>query len=222
MNNPVIIGNAELWLGDCREILPTLRKVGAVITDPPYGVELGPSSGHDSYAMFDDNTEYIKSIVVPVIETSRNLATRCALTCGNKNAWLYPKPDDVGVWYNPAGTGCGSWGFILAHLILYYGIDPHARKPGWMASSCEGKNDSVAYLKGKHPCPKPELFMRWLVNKGSLPDETVLDPFMGSGTTGVACMNLGRKFIGIEIEESYFQIACERIDQAQRQGRLFA
>ena len=76
-------------------------------------------------------------------------------------------------------------------------------------------------IKGKHPCPKPESFMRWMVGKASLPDETVLDPFMGSGTTGVACMNLGRRFIGIEIEPKYFDIACERIERAYAQGKLF-
>lgn len=63
--------------------------------------------------------------------------------------------------------------------------------------------------------------MRWAVNKASLQTEVVVDPFMGSGTTGVACMNLGRKFIGIEIEKKYFDIACERIEQAQKQVRLF-
>ena len=64
--------------------------------------------------------------------------------------------------------------------------------------------------------------MRWLVNKASLPNETILDPFMGSGTTGVACVNLGRKFIGVEIEPRYFDIACKRIDEATRQPRLFS
>jgi site-specific DNA-methyltransferase (adenine-specific) len=63
--------------------------------------------------------------------------------------------------------------------------------------------------------------MEWLVNRASRSGETILDPFMGSGTTGVACANLGRKFIGIEIEPKYFDIACERIRAAQAQQRLF-
>ena len=70
--------------------------------------------------------------------------------------------------------------------------------------------------------PKPLSFIIKLVGKASLPDETILDPFMGSGTTGVAAMQLGRKFIGIEIEPKYFDIACERIENAQRQETLFA
>ena len=73
----------------------------------------------------------------------------------------------------------------------------------------------------KHPCPKPEAYCNWLVSRSAENGGTILDPLMGSGTTGVACANLGRKFIGIEIEEKYFDIACERITAAQAQGRLF-
>jgi len=74
--------------------------------------------------------------------------------------------------------------------------------------------------KESHPCPKPENVMRRLVARYS--DGAVIDPFLGSGTTGVACANLSRNFIGIEIEPKYFDIACERIENAQRQERLFA
>ena len=70
-----------------------------------------------------------------------------------------------------------------------------------------------------HPTQKPIQVMEWCL--GFIKGQTILDPFMGSGTTGVACMNLGRKFIGIEINEDYFNIACKRIDQAQRQGQIF-
>ena len=72
-----------------------------------------------------------------------------------------------------------------------------------------------------HPCPKPLKISLWLVEGFAKPRQTVLDPFMGSGTTGVACVNLGRKFIGIEKEPRYFDIACKRIEEATRQGRLF-
>ena len=86
-----------------------------------------------------------------------------------------------------------------------------------------GFQSTEAAEKNGHPCPKPIGQMKWLVHRVSpFGDETVLDPFAGSGTTGVACMNLGRKFIGIEIEPKYFDISCERITNAQRQDRLFA
>ena len=220
------IGDATLYCGDCSDVMdsfPDCFAVDSVVADPPYGVDLGPSSGHDRYLGFSDNRDYIESCVVPAIKKCISISSAMVVTPGNKNAWAYPEPDDIGGWYNPAGVGCGPWGFILNHLILFYGKDPHARKKGWMASSVEALNDSVAYEKAMgHPCPKPEKFTKWMVGKVSLEGQIVLDPFMGSGTTGVACANLGRKFIGIELEQKYFDIACERIEAAYAQGRLFA
>jgi site-specific DNA-methyltransferase (adenine-specific) len=222
------IGRATLYLGDCMEILSTLPNVDAVITDPPYGVNLGEAGtgneiakGQQPYSMFSDTAEHLTRVVVPAIEIALSKATRGMVTCGNRNAWRYPEPADVGVWWNPAGTGRGKWGLILAHLILYYGKDHNAGNRA-TASSVTGKNDSVSGLKNVgHPCPKPELFMQWMVEKASRPGEVVLDPFMGSGTTGVACAKSDRAFIGIEIEPKYFDIACRRIEEAQRQVAMF-
>ena len=226
--NTITIGDATLYLGDAIDILPTLGRVDAVVTDPPYGVMLGETltvdaiaKGQQPYTMFSDSPEYIESVVVPAIKLALAIADRGIITCGNRNAWSYPKPSDVGVWYNPAGTGRGKWGYILAHLILYYGIDPRAGKCA-TASSAWSLNDSVAMLKNKdHPCPKPERFTTWMIDKVSSPNEMILDPFMGSGTTGVCATKNGRKFIGIEIEPKYFDIACRRIEQAAKQGQLF-
>jgi DNA modification methylase len=203
------ICDATLYLGDCLEIMPTLERVDAVVTDPPYGVGF-------EYEGFEDTPEYIQNVVVEAVKVSIAKSWRVVATTGNKCAWLYPKPDDIGVWFNPAGTGFGRWGFNLAHLILYYGKDP---KPRTSASSITGLHDRAENVG--HPCTKPMPFMRWLVNKASLEGETILDPFMGSGTTGVACANLCRKFIGIEIEPKYFDIACFRIETAYLQPSLF-
>jgi site-specific DNA-methyltransferase (adenine-specific) len=224
----ITIGGATLYLGDCRDILPMLGPVDALLVDPPYGVMLGEAGtgaekekNQQPYTTFSDTPEYVESVVVPAVTAALAMCTRGIVTCGNRNAWKYPEPSDVGVWYNPAGTGRGKWGFILAHLILYYGKDPRAGRNA-TASSAWGLCDSVSSLKNTyHPCPKPELFMRWMVEKGSLVGETTLDPFMGSGTTGVAAIRLGRKFIGIEREPKYFEIACRRIEDAQRQTSLF-
>jgi DNA modification methylase len=82
-----------------------------------------------------------------------------------------------------------------------------------------GGKENISNGPKLHPWQKPEALLMWCVEKTK--GETVLDPFMGSGTTGVACANLGRKFIGIEIEKKYFDIACERIEAAYSQGRLF-
>jgi DNA modification methylase len=222
----VTIGDARLILGDCREILPTLPKVDAVVTDPPYGVNLGLRTGssrylNEKYASIDDTPEYIETVCVPVIRKCLEHSERLAMTPGNRCMWSYPRPDDVGIWYNPASTNRGKWGFSYANaLIFFYGRDPHNHGRGMRPNSIAGASDSVDGID--HPCPKPLLFTEWLVGRASLISETVLDPFMGSGTTGVACINAGRKFIGIEIEERYFNIAVERIKAAYAQQRLFA
>lgn len=203
------IGDTTLYCGDCLKILPTLGKVDACVTDPPYGVGF-------EYEGFEDSPEYIQTVAVETIKACIARGWRVALTPGNKNAWLYPKPDDIGVWFNPAGTGFGKWGFCLSHLIIYYGKEP---RPNKSASSVTGLSDRREHFD--HPCVKPLPFIQWLVNKSTDIGETILDPFMGSGTTGVACANLGRKFIGIEICEKYFDIACRRIKTAYLQPRLF-
>jgi site-specific DNA-methyltransferase (adenine-specific) len=225
VSNPVIIGNATLYHGNCLDILPALS-VDAVVTDPPYGVFLGEYTGtsrykNESYLSFEDSPDYIRAVCVPAIEKCLEISKRLAMTPGNRCMWLYPRPADVGIWHNPASTTRGKWGFSHVNAFIYfYGKDPLNNGQGMKPNSVSGMCDSVKGID--HPCPKPLSFMKWLTARASLAGETVLDPFMGSGTTGVACMNLGRKFIGIEIEKKYFDIACERLDQAQKQQRLFA
>ena len=225
-----IIGGCTLYLGDCLSVsFCDIVPFDVVVTDPPYGVHLGKVANgqarrkkQKAYTGFEDTPEYIKQICVPAFTQALRVSRqhRAALTPGQACLWLYPAPDDFGVWYNPAGTSWGKWGFILAQPILYYGKDPRSGKGQW-ASSVWGHNDSVVAIKNNlHPCPKPLSFTKWLVNKASLEGETVLDPFMGSGTTGVACVKTGRNFIGIEIDEGYFNVACHRIEEACRQPDL--
>jgi site-specific DNA-methyltransferase (adenine-specific)/modification methylase len=221
------IGPCELYLGDCRDILPFIQAADATITDPPYGVLLGEVKNGDAmkkgqipYETFSDTPEYIQDVVVPVINICLNISKRALITPGGRNMWAYPKPDDWGVWYNPAGTSRGRWGFILAHPILYYGRDPKIGK-GQTPSSVPYLSGGLRNIKNiLHPCPKPLKFMNWAVNKASLEGELVLDPFMGSGTTGVACINLKRRFIGIEIEKKYFDFACKQIEAAAAQKQF--
>jgi DNA modification methylase len=124
----------------------------------------------------------------------------------------------VGGVYLPAGCGRNPWGFAsLAHCLMY-GSAPDLQK----GAKATAIRSSEASDKNAHPCPKPTGWMTWAVDIASRYGETVLDPFMGSGTTGVAAVQLGRKFIGIELEPKYFEIACERITNAQRQERMFA
>ena len=216
------IGNATLYLGDCRDILPTLPKVDAVITDPPYGIEGGKGGdardfGKCAYSgMFEDSPEYIEKSCVPVVSACLDVAGAVAITPGNRCLHLYPPPRDIGCFWTPAACTHGPWGMTTFQPILYYGRDWRAGK-GALPS---GKQITEMSEKNGHPCPKPIRAWTWLVDKVCPPGGLVFDPFMGSGTTGVACMNLGRQFIGCEIEPKYFDIACRRIEDAQRQGRL--
>ena len=223
MTQPVIIGDCTLYLGDCREIMPTLGKVDAVVTDPPWGI--GELSGtisklrnKNNYNSYEDTEENIFNIVLPAIDIALGLSNnRALISCGQKQLWNFPKPRAIGGFYQPAAVGMCSWGFSGYSPVLFYGKDPRDGK---------GQNSTMTTLIARaesngHPCPKPLAAMLWMVNKASLSGQVILDPFMGSGTTGVACAKMGRKFIGIELDPNYFDIACKRIEQAYKQPDLF-
>ena len=219
------IGDATLYLGDCRDVLPTLGRVDAVVTDPPYGVGYeGSVTKHGTngfgYSSFVDTPENIQTICVPAVRAAVALARSSVVTPGLANAFKYDEPDAWGSIFYPSGANTGPWGFVCSQPLFYYGRDPYlamglGSRPNGFAST-EATDRSVA-----HPCPKPLGVIKWLVNRVSFPEETVLDPFMGSGTTGVACAKMGRRFIGIEIDERYFEIACRRIEEAYRQPDMF-
>jgi site-specific DNA-methyltransferase (adenine-specific) len=214
--------DVTLYCGDCREVLPTLERVDAVVTDPPWG--LGELSGttskirnRNSYQSFDDTEENIKSIVVPAIHSALALSNGRALAAtGVRCMWFYPRPRAVGGFYQPAAVGMSPWGFAGFNPVLFYGKDPR-----------DGKGQSSVMTRltapsscNEHPCAKPLFAMLWMVSKATLDGGVILDPFMGSGTTGVACVQLGRKFIGIELEPRYFDIARRRISDELKRPRL--
>ena len=224
MTAPVIIGDCTLYLGDCLEILPTLGKVDAVVTDPPYGVDGGRGGDARDYGKSDydneaflDTPEYVEMVCAPAVTTALAQATRGAVTPGIRCLHLYPRPVDIGCFYTPAAITHGPWGFVGFNPILYYGRDFRAGLGALPSSTTV----TEAASKNGHPCPKPLRAWKWLLGKVSQVGETALDPFMGSGTTGVACVKLGRKFIGIEIDPKYFDIACKRIEEAMRQPDMF-
>lgn len=214
-----------LHLGDCREILPTLGKVDAVVTDPPYGVEFkGKNTKHtkrekDGYASTDDNSDFIENVVLHAIKYCLAKSDSVVVTPGTRNMYRYPTPADVVSIFYPSGAGLGRWGFTCSQPILYYGRDPYLKNG--MGHRPNSFQTTESAPENGHPCPKPIGTMKWLVNKASFPGWTILDPFMGSGTTGVAAVKLGRKFIGIEIEPKYFDIACKRISEALKQPDMF-
>lgn len=218
-----------LYNADCLDVLPTLTGVDAVVTDPPYGIGLTAkrakmrsgdvTARYGNYA-HDDTPEYVRNVVVPAIEMCRQVARSVAVTPGTRSLWLYRPADDVGCFYSPAGTGLGRWGFTCMHPILYYGKDPYLAARLGARPNSSGQiypNDANTVA---HPCAKPIRMMEWLVNRASASNALVLDPFMGSGTTGVACLQTGRRFIGIEIDPGYFDVAVRRIEAAAAQQRL--
>ena len=204
MAHKVVIGNAELWLGDCREILPTLPKVDAVITDPPYGIGANKQTLGSGKKNFDRGGDWDDS--VPDIRWIPDFARWFCIWGGNYFADQLPPTNDILVW--------------------------HKKNDGLTFSECEfawtnsGRQSRIKshHWSGEekeHPTQKPLPVMLWCM--AIFPDaQVILDPFMGSGTTGVAAIEAGRSFIGIEREPKYFDIACRRIEDAQRQGRLIA
>lgn len=224
MPEPIRIGRATLYLGDCRDILPTLGEVDAVVTDPPYG--LGGSSGtintERAKAIYandaSDTLADVRECYVPAIKAALALAKRGAVTPGTPHSFEYPKPDDIAAIIQPCVHGMSKWGRPTWQPALLYGKDPRSGltiQPLTVTISQHPDRDTG------HPCPKPLATMQWMVDRASLEGETILDPFMGSGTTGIAAVQMQRDFIGIEREPSYFDIACRRIEDAQRQGSLF-
>jgi site-specific DNA-methyltransferase (adenine-specific) len=209
-----------LYLGDCRHILPTLPKVDAVVTDPPYGIsynrETEPQEKHvQSHRMqiaqvIGDDEPFDPTPVLAVGKAHILWGANCyASRLPDSPAWLaWDKVtrNNLALRISEvelAWTNCV--GRPAIHRFMWSGAYRDAER---------GEN--------YHPTQKPVSLMSWCLTRPGVPDGLVLDPYMGSGPTGIACTNLGRKFIGIEIDRKYFDIACERIAAAYAQQRLFA
>ena len=208
MNDIVRIGDATLYHADCRDIMPTLPKVDAVITDPPYGIGAAKGKAHSSIRDSDaweaqawDNSRPDDEVFALILAA----APRLAIWGGNYFADLLPASGGWLCWRKPQAET----GFSLADVELC-----------WTNMAFAARIKTLPRRDGnQHPTQKPVALMEWTA--GFVPGQQVLDPFMGSGTTGVACANLGREFIGIEREPKYFDIACRRIERAYAQGNLF-
>jgi site-specific DNA-methyltransferase (adenine-specific) len=202
------IGEATLILGDCRDVLPTLGKVDAVVTDPPYGIAgvWKGGKGHGwgrASAAGELRNSWDDEIPHDVVTALAGMGCPSIIWGGNyfdlppSRCWL--------VWNKPERN------FTLADAELAWtNIDAVVRV-------FDAPRSDVGR---EHPTQKPLALMRWCVAKLQNA-QTILDPFMGSGTTGVAAVKLGRRFIGIEREPKYFDIACRRIEAAYAQPDLF-
>jgi site-specific DNA-methyltransferase (adenine-specific) len=226
-----VIGDCTLYRGDAREVVPTLGAVDAVVTDPPYGIGLTGKAGNyrnnphakrsDTYASYEDTPENFESIILPALRVALTQASCGAVFIDSRTIWKLPPGSNLGGLYLPSGCGRNAWGFQNFMHVVFYGRDPYlaaglGRRPNGRYGLYA--NDANAI---EHPCAKPIAAVQWVTNRVSLEGHVVLDPFMGSGTTGVACVQLRRSFIGIEIERQYFDLACRRIEEASRQLSLF-
>lgn len=217
-----VIGGCTLYLGDCRDVLPTLGKVDAVVTDPPYGIGLNTDnsrfSGGNAASVSGRGNGTGSAGGRPILEDEADFDPSFILSCGDQQIiWGWNNfPDKLPrgaslVWIKRNDDAFGSFlsDAELAWMSKGHGV--YCRK--------DLSNNAIARFR-EHPTQKPVALMEWCL--GFLPNaQTILDPFMGSGTTGVACVNLGRSFTGIERDPDYFDIACRRIDEAVRQPRLF-
>ena len=211
-------GNAQEILPDLAPLVPDprLERIDVVLTDPPYGIDGGRGGINRQRAKgayictdWEDTPEYVKDVCVPTIAWAIHAVGRVVVTPGIRSMHLYPASDDMGCFFTPCGKGWGKWGHNTFNPILFYGRDPRSG----VGQTPTGRVANEPANVSNFPCAKPLGAWKWLLAKASLEGETVLDPFMGSGTTLVAAKHLGRSAIGIEIEERYCELAAKRLSQ---------
>jgi site-specific DNA-methyltransferase (adenine-specific)/modification methylase len=217
----VVIGDCELWLGDCREVLPMLPMVDAVITDPPYGIGFA-HGGNDRKGIGGGAhaTRFAKEKIAgddQPFDPGMLIAMRVPMVLWGGNHFASRLTDSPSwlVWDKRAASGHSN--DFADCEIAWTNIGGVARvfRHHWdgMMRASEQK------IPRTHPTQKPVALMEWCIRQAGMPS-VALDPYMGTGATGVAAVNIGLRFIGIEIERKYFDIACRRIEHAYAQPRL--
>jgi len=222
----VQIGDALLILGDSLEIMPTLGKVELIVTDPPYGIGLDfvyrhgtlkKESIHEQKEWNDAKPPY-KCFQMMFDCSDNQIIWGC-------NYFSPMIPHEGRIIHDKdlliAGTKLKFSEADIASCSMQKRVTLFKYRWGGNVQGQTINWDNTGPDARTHPTQKPIALMIYCIENYSDENHTILDPFMGSGTTGVACVNLGRKFIGIEIEERYFSIACKRIRAAYNQGDLF-
>ena len=208
---PVTIGNSvSLYMGDCREVLPMLGRADAVVTDPPYGIGF-------EYSTHDDDPEKWFALMDQVVPLCRAAADFVIMpSCAIKRLpWWYKNhtPDWLVAWHKGSPGHAATIGFNDWEPHVVFGR-PKRPMHDYFSTRC-------GFEENGHPCPKPIDYSMWLVSRAAGLHGTIIDPFMGSGTTGVAAVKTGRQFVGIEKDPKYFDIACKRIQAAVDAPDLF-
>lgn len=235
-------GSHTLYLGDFREVIPSLGKVDSVITDPPYESHMHAAKGDGKKKIRTDGSKEIEALdfsaigeirkqVVPDLSeicegwflafcTPEGVAAwRDAIEDAGakyKRACIWVKPDSA-PQFNGQGPAMGAECFVSAWCA-----SGHSRWNGGGRRNVFTHPCNPSGRTGEHPTEKPVSLMLELVDLFTFSGDTVLDPFMGSGTTGIACAKAGRHFIGIEEKEKYFDLSCRRMEAALLQGEMFS
>ena len=204
-------GPVRLYLGDCRDILPTLDTADALVTDPPYGINAAKAKAH---SFIRDNVNWAAhewDNVRPddsLLRSLPRLAPVAAVWGGNYFADCFPASGGWLIWRKPEAET----GFSMADAELC-----------WTSLSFAARMKTLPRRDGNlHPTQKPVALMGWTFDKLAIPSGAlVLDPFAGSGTTAIACIRTGRRFVGIERDPAYFAVARERIESELCQGVIF-
>ena len=197
-----IIGDCTLYLGDCRDILPTLEPVDAVVTDPPYGIGIAAN---------------------PVRQKHERKQWDSLPPSDNLFALLKHISREQIIWGGNYFALGPSQGFLVWDKKQPENFSLAMCEMAWFSKAQPAKmfRYSVTGYSKQHPTQKPVPLMKWCLEY--VPEaRTVLDPFMGSGTTLVACAEMGRAGIGIEQDETYFDVACHRVERAYDQRDMFA
>lgn len=212
-----VIGDATLYLGDCRKVLPTLGRVDAIVTDPPYGIALNTDNRRFTGGHATKGNGVGSAGGRPITGDARPFdPSFLAALPGDKIIWGWNNyPDKL-----PRGA-CLVW---LKRNDAAFGSFLSDAELAWFSRGhgvyCvrDLSNNAIAGER-VHPSQKPVSLMEWCL--GFVPKaRTVLDPYMGSGSTGVACVRAGKRFVGVEIDSGYFDAACRRLDEAVRQPSL--
>lgn len=226
MTERIVIGPAELWHGDCREILPAIAGVDALVSDPPYGIDIGKLTGNsrNRWNMQRRTHKYAMEVIgddQPFDPAQFLEYPATILWGGNHFASRLPDARCWLVWDKRDGsTSDHQADCELAYTNLPGPARLFTQK--WRGMIRAGEENLSRGGVRVHPTQKPVALMMWCLEQCRLsPGATVFDPFMGSGTTGVAAVRLGHRFIGCELDRQHFDMACERIQRELDRGHLF-